>query len=190
MWRRCLPPRAACLGLLTAGGRGLRGAIPLASRQDRPAGCRSQPFSRVLQAKAPLCRRRYPCCGATERPDSAPHPTFFTHLLLLQVNKATMNMLQRVEPYVAYGYPNLKTVKVWRGASWRRAGKWRRGIRRRRRRAGAGKRRAGAGRRREGLRGGKVEVGRGGRWCGVMWWAAGVETGCAGGGLVVITWAA
>ncbi len=29
-----------------------------------------------------------------------------------QVNKATMNMLQRVEPYVAYGYPNLKTVKV------------------------------------------------------------------------------
>lgn len=23
-----------------------------------------------------------------------------------------MNMLQRVEPYVAYGYPNLKTVKV------------------------------------------------------------------------------
>ncbi|KAI7836493.1 hypothetical protein COHA_009643 [Chlorella ohadii] len=29
----------------------------------------------------------------------------------LKVNKATMNMLQRVEPYVAYGYPNLKTVK-------------------------------------------------------------------------------
>lgn len=23
-----------------------------------------------------------------------------------------MQMLQRVEPYVAYGYPNLKTVKV------------------------------------------------------------------------------
>lgn len=29
-----------------------------------------------------------------------------------QVNKATQNMLQRVEPYVAYGYPNLKTVKA------------------------------------------------------------------------------
>lgn len=26
-----------------------------------------------------------------------------------------MNMLQRVEPYVAYGYPNLKTVKVGAG---------------------------------------------------------------------------
>ncbi|KAI7836495.1 hypothetical protein COHA_009643 [Chlorella ohadii] len=32
--------------------------------------------------------------------------------VFLKVNKATMNMLQRVEPYVAYGYPNLKTVKV------------------------------------------------------------------------------
>jgi len=31
--------------------------------------------------------------------------------VFLKVNKATMNMLQRVEPYVAYGYPNLKTVK-------------------------------------------------------------------------------
>jgi ribosomal protein L30/L7E len=32
--------------------------------------------------------------------------------VFLKVNKATMAMLQRVEPYVAYGYPNLKTVKV------------------------------------------------------------------------------
>lgn len=31
--------------------------------------------------------------------------------VFLKVNKATLNMLQRVEPYVAYGYPNLKTVK-------------------------------------------------------------------------------
>jgi large subunit ribosomal protein L7e len=31
--------------------------------------------------------------------------------VFLKVNKATMNMLQRVEPYVAYGYPNLKTVR-------------------------------------------------------------------------------
>lgn len=31
--------------------------------------------------------------------------------VFLKVNKATMNMLKRVEPYVAYGYPNLKTVR-------------------------------------------------------------------------------
>ncbi|XP_027126698.1 60S ribosomal protein L7-2-like [Coffea eugenioides] len=31
--------------------------------------------------------------------------------VFLKVNKATLNMLHRVEPYVAYGYPNLKTVK-------------------------------------------------------------------------------
>lgn len=31
--------------------------------------------------------------------------------VFLRVNKATMSMLQRVEPYVAYGYPNLKTVR-------------------------------------------------------------------------------
>jgi len=29
----------------------------------------------------------------------------------LRVNKATVNMLRLVEPYVAWGYPNLKTVK-------------------------------------------------------------------------------
>jgi hypothetical protein len=28
-----------------------------------------------------------------------------------QVNKASMNMLRRVEPYIAYGYPNLKSVR-------------------------------------------------------------------------------
>nr|VDD16308.1 unnamed protein product [Brassica oleracea] len=31
--------------------------------------------------------------------------------VFLKVNKATINMLRRVEPYVTYGYPNLKTVK-------------------------------------------------------------------------------
>ncbi|GAB4816361.1 hypothetical protein N2152v2_003407 [Parachlorella kessleri] len=31
--------------------------------------------------------------------------------VFLKVSKATINMLQRVEPYVAYGYPNLKTVR-------------------------------------------------------------------------------
>jgi len=29
----------------------------------------------------------------------------------LKCNKAIMNMLRKVEPYIAYGYPNLKTVK-------------------------------------------------------------------------------
>ncbi|XP_057514920.1 60S ribosomal protein L7-4-like isoform X1 [Actinidia eriantha] len=31
--------------------------------------------------------------------------------VFLKVNKATMNMLHRVEPYVTYGYPNLKSVR-------------------------------------------------------------------------------
>jgi hypothetical protein len=29
----------------------------------------------------------------------------------LQVNKATLGLLKRVEPYVAFGYPNLKSVR-------------------------------------------------------------------------------
>jgi len=31
--------------------------------------------------------------------------------VFVRLNKATSNMLQRVEPYIAYGYPNLKTVR-------------------------------------------------------------------------------
>ncbi|CAK9155340.1 unnamed protein product [Ilex paraguariensis] len=31
--------------------------------------------------------------------------------VFLKVNKATMNMLHRVEPYVTFGYPNLKSVR-------------------------------------------------------------------------------
>ncbi|OMO82696.1 hypothetical protein CCACVL1_11803, partial [Corchorus capsularis] len=31
--------------------------------------------------------------------------------VFLKVNKATTNMLHRVEPYVSYGYPNLKSVR-------------------------------------------------------------------------------
>lgn len=31
--------------------------------------------------------------------------------VFLRVNKATVNMLRKVEPYITYGYPNLKTVK-------------------------------------------------------------------------------
>ena len=30
---------------------------------------------------------------------------------LPQVNKATVNMMRRVEPYITWGHPNLKTVK-------------------------------------------------------------------------------
>ncbi|KAK1551212.1 hypothetical protein Q3G72_032049 [Acer saccharum] len=31
--------------------------------------------------------------------------------VFLKVNKATVNMLHRVEPYVTYGYPNLKSIR-------------------------------------------------------------------------------
>ncbi|KAL5708224.1 Large ribosomal subunit protein uL30x [Ranunculus cassubicifolius] len=31
--------------------------------------------------------------------------------VFLKVNKATVNMLRRVEPYVTFGYPNLKSVR-------------------------------------------------------------------------------
>ena len=30
----------------------------------------------------------------------------------VRINKATLNMLQKVEPYVAWGYPNLKTIRM------------------------------------------------------------------------------
>ena len=30
--------------------------------------------------------------------------------VFVKVNKATMNMIKRIEPYVAYGYPNRKTI--------------------------------------------------------------------------------
>ena len=32
--------------------------------------------------------------------------------VFVRANKATMNMLRRVEPYVMYGYPNLKTARA------------------------------------------------------------------------------
>jgi large subunit ribosomal protein L7e len=31
--------------------------------------------------------------------------------IFIKLNKATINMLRRVEPYIAYGYPSNKTVK-------------------------------------------------------------------------------
>ena len=31
--------------------------------------------------------------------------------IFIKINKATMNMLRKVEPYITYGYPNLKSVK-------------------------------------------------------------------------------
>merc|ERR1712113_1304765 len=33
------------------------------------------------------------------------------HGTFLKLNRASINMLRRVEPYVAYGYPSLKTIK-------------------------------------------------------------------------------
>ena len=29
----------------------------------------------------------------------------------MQINKATLNMMRRVEPYITWGTPNLKTVR-------------------------------------------------------------------------------
>jgi hypothetical protein len=31
--------------------------------------------------------------------------------LFCQINKATLGLLKRVEPYIAWGYPNLKSVR-------------------------------------------------------------------------------
>lgn len=31
--------------------------------------------------------------------------------VFMKVNKATINMLRKVEPYVTYGYPNMKSLK-------------------------------------------------------------------------------
>lgn len=31
--------------------------------------------------------------------------------VFLKINKATVNMLRRVEPYITWGYPNLKSVR-------------------------------------------------------------------------------
>ena len=58
---------------------------------------------RDREARAAFARL-YPelgCRAAADRPACA----------LPQVNKATMNMLRQAEPYVTWGYPNLKTVK-------------------------------------------------------------------------------
>eukprot|EP01062_Namystynia_karyoxenos_P082026 TRINITY_DN914_c0_g1_i3.p1 TRINITY_DN914_c0_g1~~TRINITY_DN914_c0_g1_i3.p1 ORF type:complete len:277 (+),score=142.60 TRINITY_DN914_c0_g1_i3:97-831(+) len=53
--------------------------------------------------------------------DVAPKPRKILQLLRLRqifngvfvrMNKATVNMLRRVEPYIAYGYPSLKTVRA------------------------------------------------------------------------------
>ena len=33
------------------------------------------------------------------------------HAVFLKNNKAIMNMLRRIEPYVTYGYPTRKTIK-------------------------------------------------------------------------------
>ena len=41
-------------------------------------------------------------------PVQAPKSRFCGHV---QINKATVNMLRRVEPYITWGTPNLKTVK-------------------------------------------------------------------------------
>lgn len=39
------------------------------------------------------------------------HVGAFQHARSLQVNKPILNMLRCVEPYIAYGYPNQKSIK-------------------------------------------------------------------------------
>ncbi len=41
-------------------------------------------------------------------PFAPPPPAVFP---VAQITKATLGLLKRVEPYIAWGYPNLKTVK-------------------------------------------------------------------------------
>ena len=38
--------------------------------------------------------------------------------VFMKVNKATMNMLVKVDPYIMYGYPNLKTVSFASCRTW------------------------------------------------------------------------
>ena len=33
------------------------------------------------------------------------------HAVFIKNNKATMNMLRQIEPYVTYGYPSKRTIK-------------------------------------------------------------------------------
>ena len=76
------------------------------------------PPSRVTAELQAVVQRQLLLPAAPSEPAQLAHlpaffpPAFFSRFLpARQVNKATMSMLQRVEPYVAYGYPNLKTVK-------------------------------------------------------------------------------
>ena len=48
---------------------------------------------------------------APPRPPSPPPPPAHTHTHTQQITKATLGLLKRVEPYIAWGYPNLKSVR-------------------------------------------------------------------------------
>jgi large subunit ribosomal protein L7e len=45
------------------------------------------------------------------RPAAPPGRRLTPRAPAAQINKATLGLLKRVEPYIAFGYPNLKTVK-------------------------------------------------------------------------------
>jgi hypothetical protein len=59
------------------------------------------------------CRSKCSCQNAhlLQRLVLGLHGKYLCGLLNLQINKATVNMLRRVEPYITWGTPNLKTVK-------------------------------------------------------------------------------
>lgn len=54
----------------------------------------------VFSVSPPLCSLRFTFFPSLCPP---PHPA--------QITKATLGLLKRVEPYIAWGYPNLKTVR-------------------------------------------------------------------------------
>jgi hypothetical protein len=54
---------------------------------------------------------RHPADLAPPPPASPLLPLLTCPLLPLQINKATLGLLKRVEPYIAWGYPNLKSVR-------------------------------------------------------------------------------
>lgn len=64
-------------------------------------------------------RQQHACAGGApalsgRNPRTRPPSPLYTHITPLphtQINKATLGLLKRVEPYIAWGYPNEKSVR-------------------------------------------------------------------------------
>lgn len=64
------------------------------------------------------CVCRQACCSGCFLLNNPCHSLSLFHIthpslnhLATQINKATLGLLKRVEPYIAWGYPNLKSVR-------------------------------------------------------------------------------